>query len=309
MQRYYVEKDPDSLLDYAISFDTWLQAAESITSHVWTVPAGITKDHQTDAARVSTVWLDGGTLNTVYTINLHIVTSLLREEDRELIVWLTPSVRAGMIPLIIELRSLTNTAMGDTTINDIPYWSDYQLQGILDRNATQHIDVQLIPIPQYGSSSTEYFKYKIPDEVGKWIETGASLSVVDQQGVSVAHTIDTVQGYVTFSSNTDGEDYFIRCTSYNMRLAAARVWLDKASHRVELIDWKAGGQTLDEDQAYQHCLERAAYFAGSSGLSGVLTGRSAGGVIRLKKVGYGTLNSRVTDNFPYSPDGNTSPVA
>lgn len=309
MERYYVEKSPGSQLDYTISFDTWLQDVETIATHTWTVPAGLTKYDQTDADRTSTVWLSGGTVDTIYTVSLHIVTSLNREEDRELIVFISPAIRDGMIPLVLDLRSLTSTAMGDTTINDVVYWSDYQLQVILDKYATRHIDVELIPIPQIESSSTAYYTYSIPSDVSKYIDE-STVQIVDQYGV-VASPSETniLQGYVVFAADTSGDPYYIRCTSYNMRMAAARVWLDKASHRSELIDWKAGGQTLSEDQAYQHCMERAAYFAGSAGIAGVMSGNKASAVIRLKKVGYGQPNRRVTDDYSFATDSDKSPYA
>lgn len=309
MERYYDEKDPDSLLDYSISWDTWLQANESIITHVWTVPTGITKTQQTDGARLSTVWLSGGSINTNYTINLHITTNLGRQEDRELIVIVSPIIRLGLIPILLDLRSLTSTSLGDTTINEIPYWTDAQLQRYLSMYATTYIDEQLLPFPQLEASTLKYYTYVLPPSITGAVEQGSAFIVVDKNGTIVTnYAIDHTASSIVFDADTAGAVYYLRCISYDMRLAAARVWLEKASHRAELIDWKAGGQTFNEDQEYQHCIQQAERFAGSRGIAGLLQ-RTGSNTVRLRKEGYGAQDRRSKNDYAYSPNSNTEPYA
>ena len=79
-------KDPDAVLDYAFDWNTWLASGETISSHVVTVPTGLTKDSDTESDGIVTVWLSGGTAGTSYNVACKIVTSDARTEERSIIV-------------------------------------------------------------------------------------------------------------------------------------------------------------------------------------------------------------------------------
>lgn len=90
-------KDPDGVLDYAIDLadggpndgsasDTgWLQG-DTIASVSWTVPAGITKDSNTNTTTKATIWLSGGTAGTDYLVTARFVTDSGRTHDVSLLV-------------------------------------------------------------------------------------------------------------------------------------------------------------------------------------------------------------------------------
>jgi hypothetical protein len=89
----WIEKDPAALLDYSIDWGAastlggpWLQTGETVSAHVWTVPAGIIKDHQADANTISTLWLSGGTAGTSYTVTCKVTTSAGRTDERSFVV-------------------------------------------------------------------------------------------------------------------------------------------------------------------------------------------------------------------------------
>lgn len=80
-------KDPDAVLDYKFDWNDadrgpWLQTGESITSHVITVDAGITKDSDSESDGAVTVWLSGGSAGESYDIACKIVTALNRTDER-----------------------------------------------------------------------------------------------------------------------------------------------------------------------------------------------------------------------------------
>lgn len=84
-------KDPDAVLDYSFDWNgdspgPWLATGETISSYVVTVEAGLTKDSDSDAAGVVTVWLSGGTAGTSYTVSCKIVTSDSRTEERSITI-------------------------------------------------------------------------------------------------------------------------------------------------------------------------------------------------------------------------------
>ena len=79
-------KDPDAVLDYAFDWSTWLATGETISSHVVTADTGITKDSDSEADGIVTVWLSAGTAGTAYNVACKIVTSDARTDERSIIV-------------------------------------------------------------------------------------------------------------------------------------------------------------------------------------------------------------------------------
>lgn len=192
------------------------------------------------------------------------------------------AARAGMVDLLLEVRRMTDTSETDTLINGVQYWTDDQLQDILDQHRAEVIDEPLLLVGYRESGITVYKKYFIPNTVGKYVETVASgadvFSIVDTLGdPAPSYTVDLNAQIVTFDATTGGQSYYLRCRRYDVRAAAAQVWLDKASHRFALIKWKAGAHTLDEDLEYQHCLEMHQKYSAFRGV----------GTTRLSRIDYG----------------------
>jgi hypothetical protein len=89
-------KDPRAVLDYAFLWQGWLAADETITAHTITPSAAtITVDSSSvNAAAVTldsveqkigsvvTVWLSGGTADTIYVISCRVTTSAGRTDER-----------------------------------------------------------------------------------------------------------------------------------------------------------------------------------------------------------------------------------
>ena len=88
-------KDPEAVLDYTFDWndttDPWLATGETISSYTVTVPTGITKDSDSHASGVITVWLSGGTAGTTYRVECKIVTSAGRTDERS--TWIKVSER------------------------------------------------------------------------------------------------------------------------------------------------------------------------------------------------------------------------
>lgn len=57
---------------------------ETITTSSWTVPTGITKDSETHADGLATVWVSGGTIGQTYRLVNTIVTSGGRTAQRSI---------------------------------------------------------------------------------------------------------------------------------------------------------------------------------------------------------------------------------
>ena len=78
-------KDPDSVLDYTVDWETWLDS-DTISASSWTIPTGLTEDSDTFGDSTATVWLSSGTDGRIYNITNHITTAAGREEDQTLII-------------------------------------------------------------------------------------------------------------------------------------------------------------------------------------------------------------------------------
>lgn len=84
-----VLKDPDATLDYYFNWTDWLaQIGETIATSSVTVPAGLTKESESDDGQVVTVWLSGGTAGERYEVVNSVTTTgaTPREEDRTMTV-------------------------------------------------------------------------------------------------------------------------------------------------------------------------------------------------------------------------------
>lgn len=77
----YFFKDPNAVLDYEIDWSLWLGVG-SISSSVWFVPDGITKDSESNTTTTTTIWLSGGAVGVAYLLTNRIVTAGGRTDDR-----------------------------------------------------------------------------------------------------------------------------------------------------------------------------------------------------------------------------------
>ena len=86
-------KDPQATLDYAFDWATgpngqpgWLADTETITSHTVTAATGLTLVSSAEDTGVVTAWLSGGTVDELYNVTCHIMTSMGRIDDRSILV-------------------------------------------------------------------------------------------------------------------------------------------------------------------------------------------------------------------------------
>ena len=84
----YFEKDKDAVLDYTTDWSDWLDA-DIIQSSTWIVPAGVTKDSDSNTTTTATIWLSGGAIHAQYSIINRIVTVGGRTDDRTIIIIIT----------------------------------------------------------------------------------------------------------------------------------------------------------------------------------------------------------------------------
>ena len=80
-------KDPEAVLDYVFDWSDWLDTGETISSYTITVPTGITKNSDSQAAGKVTIWLSSGADGTEYAVECKIVTSAGRTDERTILIY------------------------------------------------------------------------------------------------------------------------------------------------------------------------------------------------------------------------------
>jgi len=185
--------------------------------------------------------------------------------------------RAGMADLIRQLRINGAAGATDENVNGILYWTDDQLEDILDRYSSDVNDIQLVTYSRMESGVTVWKTYYLPASVPLNLEGSATVgefTVVDTLGnVASGYTFDLARRRVDFAVNQNGKTYYVRARSFDLNRATSELWSKKASLRAELIDWKAGTYNLKEDQIYQHALQEAQRWAGKAGFNRVRLNR------------------------------------
>lgn len=106
-----IRKDPDAKLDYALSWSGVFDSTDTLSSVVWTVPAGLTKESQSESALSSTIVLSGGVAGTTYTLIATATSTAGYIEDQEITVYVE-------LPLVIEDGSIVAGAESYVTVSE-----------------------------------------------------------------------------------------------------------------------------------------------------------------------------------------------
>lgn len=166
--------------------------------------------------------------------------------------------RTGMTDLIRKVRQMGNAGSADFTIAGVSYWSDDQLQELLDDNRLDVVFEELTEIPEYdGSGNTVYYEYR--SRFGNF-ESGTVFAVKDSLGAAVGTalwTADYQRGIVTFISDTGGDSAYLDGASYDIEGAAADLWEQKAAQYGESFDWSSDNHSIRRGQVVQNALKMA----------------------------------------------------
>lgn len=187
------------------------------------------------------------------------------------VVYPSPVARSGMLDLITELRSMTEATPGDYSIAGNPYWTDAQLQDVLDINRRDVVWEALQSYPYHiAGGSLSYKDYRSAYGFYEATTGGTEIfTVQDSTGAYVAagsYTPDYRRGVVLFGANQAGTAYYLTGRSYDLHAAAAAVWRRKAAHVApSSFDFSTDNHSISRSQVYNHCLEMAEFFEGKSG--------------------------------------------
>ena len=193
------------------------------------------------------------------------------------VVYPSTPARSGMADVIGDLRAMTDASAEDYSVAGVPFWSDAQLQRVLDRHRT---DLKWVEMEAQEEGSGEYLEYSIGYGNLEATSGGTAVFIVqDVNGSTVSSatwTADYSRGVVTFASDTAGTSYFVTARSYDLEGAAAEVWRMKQNHYASAVDFSTKVHDIKRSQLYEHAKEMAEYYAalGTSGFGSMVVSRS-----------------------------------
>ena len=186
-------------------------------------------------------------------------------------------MRNGMANLVQRLRQMTEAGTADYSLAGETYWSDTEMQATLDEFRTRRIDLSLRAEPDYVSGASIYRRYTLPYGAGNAVEGTAGgtdvFRVYDSTGATVAGSVyafNERELSVTFTNDTEGSARYWSGYSYDLIGAARQVWLMKASHVWNAVNFSVDWQRFDREALYRHCMEMATNFGASLAGSGKL---------------------------------------
>lgn len=184
------------------------------------------------------------------------------------------AARAGMSDLIAQVRTLTNAGTAEAVVAGVTYWSDDQIQALLDRTRQ---DRTAVPLPyeiDTEGGTAVYKRYFIPAQYVERAATGAeAFSVVDAAGSAAGtagYTVNYDAQTITFSASQSGTAWYLNYREFNPYRVAAEVMETKAGHIAGRFDVKTDNHDLKRSQIWAQYMGMARHFrtlaaSGSSG--------------------------------------------
>lgn len=181
-----------------------------------------------------------------------------------LLVLLAPSVATYITD---QLRAMCNCGLSDYTIAGVPFWSDAQLQTILDKHRTEIYQRELSAVDELLGGVYNHIHYSLGDT---FVES-ATFALYDSNYIAVTtgFTVDYALGLVTFTASTNGLPYFATFRSYDINRAASEVWRMKAGHFAQKVNMKAGNQSINLSDQMAQANQMAAYYAQQAGVRSI----------------------------------------
>lgn len=273
---------------HTIDFLTVLPTGGTVTAGTatHTPPGGGTATAVTCSVTSPYVFVTVGPLNILGTNYIDVQATFNNGDKstaRIVIDTFYPAVaaRSGMVDILAELRGMTETNANDYTISNQVFWTDKQLQDILDRHALEIEYEPMILVPSRKAGGYSYTDYYVNH---KWLEQDATgigaFKIQDINGGTVSaalYSVDYALGEVTFITDQGSTiPYYVTCISYDINAAAAEVWHKKSGHYASAYDFSTDNHSMKRSQLMVQAQQMASYYLGLSneGALNIPLGRS-----------------------------------
>lgn len=169
--------------------------------------------------------------------------------------------RSGMTNPIQHLREMANVGTSDYSLAGATYWSDNQLQTVLDRFREDVFSERLQTIPTERAGTVYYYDYYCSP--GEYEEGTATFQVTDALGNAVSpNAVNYQMGHVSFGTvDQHGTAYYLTARRFDINAAAADVWRAKAANVSAYYDFSADGHSMSRSQMMKHFQQMAQMYA------------------------------------------------
>jgi hypothetical protein len=177
-----------------------------------------------------------------------------------------PTARAGMSDLIGMLRGYTDAGPNDYAIAGVAYWSDAQLQTVMDRNRKEFFHQAVSPMGSTVGGTVQYYRYEtgIPNQ-----ESGTAVfKIQDVTGTTyngTAYSADYLSGIITWNSDTLGSSVYFTGRSYDLNAAASDVWRHKAVNVAKAYDFSTDNHRVARSQMFKQFMEMSSFYGQQAG--------------------------------------------
>jgi hypothetical protein len=178
------------------------------------------------------------------------------------VVFPSPAAREGMADIISDLRGMTDAGPDDYELSGVPYWTDAQLQRILDNHRTEIRGLEIIPEQEFDGSYKFY-----PVGYSNIEQTTGGTAIFYVQDVdgnnlsSALYSVDYQRGVVTFVDDTLGTPYWVTGRAYDLDGAAGEIWRRKQSHYAAAVDFSTKVHNISRSQLFAHAKEMAEHYS------------------------------------------------
>ena len=186
--------------------------------------------------------------------------------------------RSTMATLITSLRGLAQAGASDYTVNGLSYWTDNQLQDVLDAHRKDVYNYPLTAQTSYSGGVAVYLDYHSNLTHLEATDGGTAIFyVTDGVGVNVGtalYTADYNRGVITFLADTGGISYELYARTYDLNAAAAEVWRTKAGQYATAVNFSTDNHRIDRGEIIKNCLQMATFYEQQVGATNVIITRN-----------------------------------
>ena len=184
------------------------------------------------------------------------------------------TARTTMATLITRLRGFAQAGTADYSVSGTTYWTDNQLQDVLDAHRQDVYRALMQPVQIYNGGTVEYHDYFSGINNFEATSGGTSIFYVeDAAGSAVGtalYTPDYNRGVVTFTADTGGLTYYLYGRTYDLNAAAAEVWRTKAGQYAMAVNFSTDNHRIDRGKIIENCFAMADHYDRLSGANNVI---------------------------------------
>lgn len=156
--------------------------------------------------------------------------------------------------LISYLRHYGNAATDDV-FSGVTYWTDDQLQEVLETNAERRTVRATCKNPH----NLSLFSL----DVSRWYSL-IYLEIRTLSGVviSTPYVYDAVKNEILFDVPLSDSAISVHALVVNKAYALAELWDRKANQRTSYVNFRGGHNTMNMREEYEHCVKQREYYRG-----------------------------------------------